>query len=234
MKATTKTQTIVDSIRSAVTGHQLAPGTKLREEHLSQIYGVSRTLIRQALLQLAKDRLVTLEPGRVACISQINPREANEIFEARLMVERHVLQRLCDHASAATVVTLRAHVVKERAAFKGGNQDEIVRLGSGFHLLLAKESGNQLLAEWLEEVLNRVALIFVLYRHTYAQHTDCLIDDHDRLIDAIEKKRLSEAVALIEPHLKLVQGSLMSEDSPAEIDALRQALVGTGKRSAAG
>jgi DNA-binding GntR family transcriptional regulator len=234
MKATTKTQTIIDSIKSAVIGHQLVPGTKLREEHLAEIYGVSRTLIRQALLQLSKERLVTLEPGKVACISQISPREANEVFDARLMVERHVLQRLCSHATASTVATLRAHVVKERAAFKAGNQDEIVRLGSGFHLLLARESGNQLLAEWLDELLNRVALIFVLYRHTYAQHQDCLIDEHAQLIDAIEKKRSSDAVALIEPHLKLVQGSLMSEDSPAEIDTLRQALVGTGRRSSAG
>jgi DNA-binding GntR family transcriptional regulator len=222
----TKTETIVDSIKQAVVGHQLQPGTKLREEHLSQIFGVSRTLVRSALLQLSKDRLVTLEPGKVACVSEVTPREANEIFEARLMVEKQVLARLCAHASPHSLATLRAHVAKERAALKTGIQEEIVRLGSGFHLLMAKECGNRVLAGWLEEVLNRVALIFMLYRHTYAEHTDCLVDEHDALIGHIEKKQFNKAVEIIEPHLKIVQGSLMTEDTPAEFDALRQALTG--------
>jgi len=231
MKQMTKTEAIVDSIKKSIIAHQLQPGTKLREEHLSQIFGVSRTLVRPALVQLSKERLVTLEPGKVACVSEISPREAAEIFEARLMVEKQVLARLTGHASAQTIAALRAHVAKERAALAAGHQEETVRLGSGFHLLLAKEAGNELLAQWLEETLNRVALILMLYRHTYAEHTDCLVDEHEALIGFIEDKQLAKAIELIEPHLKLVQGSLMSEeDALGEFDALKEALTGGARQ----
>ncbi|WP_233836847.1 GntR family transcriptional regulator [Paraburkholderia sp. ZP32-5] len=225
MKRMTKSEAIVDSIKQAIIGHQLQPGTKLREEHLSQIFGVSRTLVRPALLKLSQDGLVTLEPGKVASVSEITPREANDIFEARLMLEKQVLARLCTHATPQTITTLRAHVAKERSALKSGIQEDIVRLGSGFHLLMAKECGNSLLAEWLEEVLNRVALIFMLYRHTYAEHTACLIDEHETMVKHIEKRQLGKAIELVEPHLKIVQGSLMSDDTPAEFDALKHALI---------
>src|SRR5690349_21308314 len=56
MKQMTKTEAIVDSIKKSIIAHQLQPGTKLREEHLSQIFGVSRTLVRPALVQLSKER----------------------------------------------------------------------------------------------------------------------------------------------------------------------------------
>ena len=46
------------------------------------------------MVQLSRERLVTLEPGKVACVSEISPREAAEIFEARLMVEKQVLARV--------------------------------------------------------------------------------------------------------------------------------------------
>jgi DNA-binding GntR family transcriptional regulator len=227
MKKTSKTEGIVESIKQAIIGHQLQPGTKLREEHLSQIFGVSRTLVRPALLQLSKERLVTLEPGRVACVSQISPGEANEIFEARLMIERQVLMRLCGGTTPETIATLRAHVAKEKVALKAGVQPEIVKLGAGFHLLMARECGSKLLAEWLEETLNRVALIFMLYRHSYAEHTACLIAEHEALVKQIEKRQYTQAAELIEPHLKLVQGSLMHEDPRTELEAIKLALTGS-------
>ncbi|MFX6759505.1 GntR family transcriptional regulator, partial [Acinetobacter baumannii] len=48
---------IADDIAQAIVAHRLPPGTKLREEALAKVYGVSRTKIRAALLMLAKDKL---------------------------------------------------------------------------------------------------------------------------------------------------------------------------------
>ena len=49
---------------TAVVERRLAPGTKLAEQKLADRFGVSRTLVRQALNQLSRDRLVTLTPAR--------------------------------------------------------------------------------------------------------------------------------------------------------------------------
>ena len=60
------TQRIVESITTAIVERRLAPGTKLAEQKIADIFKVSRTLVRQALNQLSRDRLITLEPARGA------------------------------------------------------------------------------------------------------------------------------------------------------------------------
>jgi DNA-binding GntR family transcriptional regulator len=63
MEAST-TRSIVDALTRAIVDHRLQPGSKLAEQKLADHFGVSRTLVRQALFQLAQNRLVTLEPAR--------------------------------------------------------------------------------------------------------------------------------------------------------------------------
>ena len=64
------TQRIVDSITAAIVERRLMPGTKLAEQQIADIFKVSRTLVRQALNQLSRDRLVTLEPARGAFVAK--------------------------------------------------------------------------------------------------------------------------------------------------------------------
>ena len=63
------TRVIVDSLTRAIVEHRLQPGTKLAEQKLADHFGVSRTLVRQALFQLAQNRLITLEPARGAFVA---------------------------------------------------------------------------------------------------------------------------------------------------------------------
>ena len=63
------TERIVESITTAIVERRLMPGTKLAEQESADIFKVSRTLVRQALNQLSRDRLVTLEPARGAFVA---------------------------------------------------------------------------------------------------------------------------------------------------------------------
>ena len=63
------TQRIADSITTAIVERRLMPGTKLAEQKIADIFKVSRTLVRQALMQLSRDHLITLEPARGARVA---------------------------------------------------------------------------------------------------------------------------------------------------------------------
>ena len=69
-KALPDSAAIYDRIAEAIAAHKLPAGAKLGEEALGEIFGVSRTKIRQALFQLASEKLVTLIPGRGAFVTQ--------------------------------------------------------------------------------------------------------------------------------------------------------------------
>ena len=81
------TQRIVESITTAIVERRLTPGTKLAEQKIADIFKVSRTLVRQALNQLSRDRLVTLEPARGAFVAMPSVEEARQVFEVRAMIE---------------------------------------------------------------------------------------------------------------------------------------------------
>src|SRR5690349_21412047 len=89
------TQRIVDSITTAIVERRLMPGTKLAEQQIADIFSVSRTLVRQALNQLSRDRLVTLEPARGAFVAQPSVEEARQVFEARKLIEAAMVKQLC-------------------------------------------------------------------------------------------------------------------------------------------
>ena len=82
----TNTQTIVTSITRAIVEQRLPPGTKLAEQKLADQYGVSRTLVRQALFQLSQRHLVGMEPARGAFLAAPSVQEALQVFAVRRMV----------------------------------------------------------------------------------------------------------------------------------------------------
>ena len=84
---TSSTLHIVESLTRAIVEHRLHPGTKLAEQKLADHFGVSRTLVRQALFQLSQNRLIRLEPARGAFVATPSVQEAQQVFAVRRMLE---------------------------------------------------------------------------------------------------------------------------------------------------
>ena len=78
---------IVEALTKAIVEHRLHPGTKLAEQKLADHFGVSRTLVRQALFQLSQNRLIRLEPARGAFVAAPSVDEAKQGFAVRRMLE---------------------------------------------------------------------------------------------------------------------------------------------------
>src|SRR5882672_12234424 len=87
------TQRIVESVTGAIVERRLMPGTKLAEQKIADVFKVSRTLVRQALMQLSRDKLITLEPARGARVAEPSVDEARQVFEARNMLEAAMIKR---------------------------------------------------------------------------------------------------------------------------------------------
>ena len=103
---TSATERIVASITEAIIERRLMPGTKLAEQKLADIYSVSRTLVRQALNQLSRDRLVTLSPARGAHVAEPSVEEARQVFEVRGLLEAAMVKQLCAAITEAQVLSL--------------------------------------------------------------------------------------------------------------------------------
>ncbi len=214
------TRRIVDSITGAIVERRLMPGTKLAEQQIADIFGVSRTLVRQALNQLSRDRLVTLEPARGAFVAKPSPQEAREVFEVRAMLEAAMVKQLCAQVTDGQITELRAHLAAEAQAVARTDVSGRTRLLADFHVVLARMLGNQVLADLLEDLLTRSSLIALMYQSSHsAEHSQA---EHVAIVDALEKRDMRAAVRLLESHLGNVERNLRLNPRAADLASVLQ------------
>jgi DNA-binding GntR family transcriptional regulator len=158
--------------------HRLQPGTKLAEQKLADHFGVSRTLVRQALFQLAQNRLVRLEPARGAFVAAPTVEEARQVFAVRRMLEAEMARAFVPRSvTPAKHPALREHVAREKAALTGDTTESIDLLGD-FHVRMAELMGNDVLAQILRDLISRSSLITLMYQragaaeHSQEEHVE--------------------------------------------------------------
>ena len=207
---------IVESLYKAIVEHRLQPGAKLVEQKLADHFGVSRTLVRQALYQLEQQRLVVIEPARGAFVAAPSLQEAQEVFEVRRMLEAEMVRVFMRQITPPQIRALRDHLLQEKEAVSTENVPSRVALLGDFHVLIAKLLGNKVLEQMLSDLIARCALITLMYQSTQAaQHSN---REHVGIVAAIVTKDEAKAVQLMEEHLFNVVSSLTLNRKPPSND----------------
>ncbi|WP_136617950.1 MULTISPECIES: GntR family transcriptional regulator [Mesorhizobium] len=215
-----RSQTIADKLTRAIIDHRLVPGCKLGERELSEIFNVSRIVVRQALIRLADDGLAQIERNRGAFVAKPSMQEAMEIYDALTLVEQGVAAQLSDRLGPAGWAELRQHVERQRQAVAAGNDALADVLGQEFHTVFVRLSRNKVMQEIHAQLVRRTTLLRSLIT---ADFDYCnLLDDHSRVVDLLEKGRLKQAMDLIDTHHRaVVRGYIMDREvfpemTPAE------------------
>ena len=168
MDSSTATRSIVDALTKAIVEHRLHPGTKLAEQKLADHFGVSRTLIRQALFQLVQKRLIRMEPARGAFVATPSSDEARQVFAVRRMIEIEMTRSFVRHVTPTQINALKDHVAEEKAAVSRGDVAGRTDLLGDFHVRMAELMGNQVLAQMLGDLISRCSLITLMYQSASA------------------------------------------------------------------
>lgn len=203
-----RSQAIADILTRAILDHRLVPGCKLGERELSEIFDVSRIVIRQSLIRLADDGLAQIERNRGAFVARPSMQDALEIYDALTLVEQGVAAQLSDRLGPAGWAELRQHVERQRQAVASGNDALADVLGQEFHTVFVRLSRNKVMQEIHAQLVRRTTLLRSLIS---ADFDYCnLLDDHARVIELLEKGRLKPAMELIDVHNRsVVRGYIM-------------------------
>ena len=214
---------IADRIVDAVLAGRLAPGQRLGEQALADLFGVSRTLVREAMARLSARGMVEVNARRGWFVVQPSLDEAREAFGARLALETGLLHGLTGPLPAAALARLKAHIADEQAAIRAGDAGERSwRLGD-FHVCLAECAGDSLLADILKDLTARTTLIATLYQSTHNAGESCA--EHALIVAALEAGNLPLAIAQLRAHIGSVAEHLGQQaDASDPLAPLRAAL----------
>ena len=190
------------------TGHYL-PGMRLDETELANEFEVSRTPIREALIQLAFSGLVDMRPRRGAIVTEISAQRLCEMFE--VMAE---LEAMCGRLAARRMMDadhqalLTAHRACERAR-DSGDPDEYYRMNEQFHQAIYAASHNVFLGEEATSLHKRLSAYRRLQlrvrdrlRTSYSEHTD--------IVEAITAGDGENAADLLRKHI-IIQGERFAD-----------------------
>jgi DNA-binding GntR family transcriptional regulator len=223
--ATDRAGVIARTVTASIVEQRLPPGLKLSEEDLAAVFGVSRTIVRAALRSLAKDRVIVLLPNRGAFVASPGVEEARQVFEARRVVEAALIREAAARATPADIDTAARHLAEEGRALAAGDRPAAIRLSGDFHLLLASLARQDVLFDFLRELVSRTALVIALYGTTKA--SSCGTNEHADLLAAVERCDGDRAAALMLQHLRHVEADLDLAPKPArttDLSSLREAL----------
>jgi len=197
---------IYQSVFEAVMNQRLAPGTKLPEAQLCELFSVSRSLVRKVLQRLAHDQILELRPNKGAVVASPTPAQTRQIFEARRALEAAIIRIAVGHATVTDLADLRQRMQHEHAAMHRFDQPAWARLASSFHLRLAELAGNEMLQRYLTELVSRCSLIVALYEPP--GNACCEHEEHVALVDCIARRDADAAVRLMEEHLLVLERNL--------------------------
>jgi DNA-binding GntR family transcriptional regulator len=215
---TSQAAAIEQGLRRAIQDLDLAPGERLTERRLEKAFEASRTPVRAALLRLQAEGLVQRD-GRGWIVSPIDLEEIRALEEFREAIETAAVRMACERApdeDLARVMDLF------RAIAADPTREEGHRLGTDFHIELARLTGNRFLVEAVSGAMTRLERPRWLEVRTEERRRQAW-DEHRLVLEAIAARDPERAQALIVDHLRRTRDRLLES-----LEAERRRFRATG------
>jgi len=193
-------ETVFQYIKNAIIENRLPPGTRLREQKLAEIFGVKRGLVRKVLAALINEKLVDHQQNIGAQVAIPSLKDGQDLFATRQIMEQAVIQNLCQSITDKQITFLRKCLKKEQWAYQQGDHKKGLSLSIKFHKELARLTGNRVLEEFLNEIINRTPLV-ILSQLGKNPPNSCINHEHIDIVEALAQRDSSAAINLMKQHL---------------------------------
>lgn len=211
----TGSQRVYDSVREAILRLELAPGTDLDEAGLEREYGVSRTPVREALIRLASDGLITLLANRGARVAALDVSDLPQMFEALELTQRATLRWAARRRSTSDLAQMRRLADAFADAAKAKNIDRMTEANKDFHVAIAGACGNRYVGRLYESQLAislRLARVVFgeapLTGKSYRGYYDEVVAQHHAMVAAVDKGDVRAADRLARDHAALFRARM--------------------------
>lgn len=212
-----RTDLVAESIRTAILAGELQPGETLVERRLSELLGVSKTPVREALIGMAHTGLVTVVPNKGITVRTLALADIRQVYEVRLLLEPWAARTTTSSAEASGNLQQAQDALNEAAGLlSAGDNHALSMANRRFHRALYAGCGNRLVVDQLDDLQDLTALGVVnllwdrwpTWREEFVEHAEILAAANDGNAD--------EADALVRKH---IQQSLTNLSRAEEAEA---------------
>jgi DNA-binding GntR family transcriptional regulator len=195
-------------IRGLLTSGHLVHDRLYSANQLAEQLQVSRTPVREALLQLEAEGLLVQRDGRGFQPRRHTRKEAQDFFETRLLIELHALTGMAAKVSMADLVGMGAQLTAMREAARADDRAAFMRADEAFHLVIIEGCGNRLLASLWCNIRDLIA-VFGRQAIMRDERMDDAIAEHEAVLEALRQRDPTAASGALKRHLDETQARLL-------------------------
>lgn len=192
-------------LRQRIIRCELAPGTRISESEIALSHGVSRQPAREAFIKLVEEGLVEVRPQRGTFIRKISVSAVKDARFVREAIEADIVKLLAAEPSDALVVDLKLQLEEQRKAAKTDSV-RFIELDELFHRTLATAADKK--HAWVVVETNKAQMDRVRHLTTQKFPMHALTDQHEMIVQAIERGDIAAANAAIRTHLQAILNDL--------------------------
>ena len=190
-----------DYLYNAIISQELVPGQAIIEQSISDLLGISRTPIREALTMLEMEGLVYRIPSKGSFVKEIMVQDVEEIFELRIMFETMAIRRAVSLISAEELDEIEVLLLKANNSL----EDEVYYESDRYlHNTLMKYSKNNVMQKFYSTIEGH----FERFRHVSAmapKRLDSSREEHMEILKAIRNRDVVDAEKKLLNHLERVK-----------------------------
>lgn len=210
-----------DRIRAAIIEGKLRPGEKINIERVSEMLGISRTPVREALKALEMDGMVRIEPHKGAIVEPLAWREIDHRYAIRSMLEGYAAELSCTDGGTDLVIALQKNCSKVRREVGSGQPLSpkkihlVSELNNEFHRLIWLACGSPTLIRFLESL--QLPRSFSESFWVEGDYRELICSHHEDIAAAFKEGDATRARSLMEQHM-LASADMIAAAAKADAD----------------
>ncbi len=196
-RPTSLSEQVVEQVRTAIIEGRLKHGDRITEAMLTEMLGISRTPIREALILLAREGLIVNAPNRATFVRVFSASDVEQIFSFRTTLENFAGELTIGKLSPMDIDWLHASIEKQRAALHADDFKAVRSVDMAFHEYLVVRSDHPILLRAWREIVAQIAAVLYLRAeaiHDYDEYQS--LRDHAAIVEAYQSRDLA--------HLKML------------------------------
>ena len=194
---------VYEQLRKSIISLELSPGELLDEASLSKRFSMSRSPIREALIKLSMEGLVQTLPNKNSLVAPMPIDDLPEYFDALSLTQRLVTRLAARFRTDAEITDLRDRQEAFRTALVANDFSLMIETNREFHLKISQAAKNKYFHLLHSRLLDEGRRMLYLYFGSFQEGVPLSVsDDHDLIINMIEKKDEELAEKYAEKHAR--------------------------------
>jgi DNA-binding GntR family transcriptional regulator len=200
---------IASQLREHIASGVLPPGTPLSDKALAEQLRISRTPVREALLQLRAEGLVVARPQSGTFVFDPDAKEVAEICQVRGILEAGALAVVSDQQLPALKAALAANVAEAATALRKRDHATCDALDAAFHEAIVSLCGNDLLVQTYRGISNRVRALRNRMPRAHERFARA-VEEHREISRLVSRGDVAAATEALAGHVRKVERLLVA------------------------